>query len=1128
MLKIAVDRGGTFTDIYAIYNNEVYTYKLLSSSPFYSDPNTYGIKKILEKIFKKRFFKLPNEVFETVRFGTTVATNALLERKGVDVTLAITQGFKDLLKIGTQQREDLFSLEITKPTPLYKKVIEIKERVIPTKEGFRVLTPLEDIEIEGEGSLAVVCLHSYGFEDHEKRVKPKGFKYVVRSSEVISTIGVLKRAKSSVVDAYLTPVVKEYVQKILREFESEENIYFLKSDGSLTSPKEFRGINSLLSGPAGGVSALKTVYNGEPLIGFDMGGTSTDVSRYDGEVELVYEAKIASEEISYPMVEIHTVASGGGSVLNFENNLFKVGPQSSGSDPGPLCYGRGGKLSISDANLVTGRLQAQFMPKIFGKNGKEPLNLELAKQGFKEIATKLNKSVEEIAEAFLDLANEQMANAIKEITVKKGFDPKTHTLVSFGGAGGQHAVGVARKLGISKIFIPRHSGIFSAVGILNAPKSQTYLKAVEVKLKQFDSTIFNSFPKGKRSLFLKYEGTNTALEIEFKKDLQQEFKRKFKRQFGFLLERELVVESVKVEVREETPLIKPPKLPPKKFSPIATSLLFLDGRWQEAKVYRSVGAKQVIKGPAIILQESSTVVLDDYSKAVVTSYGDLEIFLEPKEEKITIKPAKLSLLANRFQFIATKMGHILQKAAISTNIKERNDFSCAIFDATGDLITNAPHIPVHLGSMSSVVKAIIKKFKTFKKGESFITNAPYEGGSHLPDITVVTPYVEDGEVKFWVASRGHHADIGGSVPGSMPPFSTTLQEEGALIEAFRVVENGVFKELQLRELLKGARRIEENISDIKAQLAANLEGIREVCKVQDREWFFKEIKKVSSKKIEQFFKDLTTKEATDYLDNGAKIALKVYKKQDKIIFDFSNSSPQLLSNQNTPSAVVRSAVIYSLRVMLQEEIPLNDGLLEPIEIILPKNSLLNPKKGLAVVGGNVTTSQRVVDVIFKAFKLAGASQGCMNNVVIGDESFGYYETVAGGAGATRKKEGASGVHTHMTNTKITDVEVIERRYPFMIEKFALRKNSGGEGRFKGGDGVIRIYRFLKPLEVGLLTERRALAPYGMEGGEEGKRGENYLEKDGETFNLGGKAKIKVESGDRLILKTPGGGGWGLK
>ncbi|NPA81393.1 MAG: 5-oxoprolinase [Epsilonproteobacteria bacterium] len=1146
MLKIAIDRGGTFTDIYAIYEGKVYREKILSESPFYEDSNSEGIRRILEKIFKKRFSKIELDEIEWIRLGTTVATNALLERKGADVSFLVTKGFRDLLEIRYQNREDLFALNIKKPKPLYKEVLEVDERVLPKEGGFLVEKSLNSIPKPSFDSVAVTLLHSYAFFDHEEEIAKKlSCKNISVSSKIMPSIKAVDRADTTVVDAYLTPVIEDYVERIVKNFKGdyENRLFFMKSDGGLCKADEFRGANSLLSGPAGGVVALKSIYKDTPLIGFDMGGTSTDVSRYDGEIELSYSRKIAGVYVAYPCVDIHTMAAGGGSRLFFKDGMFKVGPESSGSDPGPVCYGRGGYLSITDANLVTGRLDRESFPKIFGKSGKEPLDIEASRKAFLDIAKKVGKSVEEVAEAFIDVADENMANAIKEITVKKGFDAKKHILCSFGGAGGQHAVGVARKLGIKRVFIHRDSGILSAVGIAGADIKREFFKTLDKRFEfldidaEFDGFVKENFIASdeiEKSVFIKYEGTETPLEIRYSLSLREDFEKKYKRIFGFNLDKPLVVESVKIVFvkRGQEPLRE--RIEEGECKPLKEVEVFLNSRFQKAKLYDRVFAFSKIKGPALILQENSTVLLDEGSEAFVNEYGDIEIELKDIEKREEIKEAKISLYANRLTFIAKKMGDILQKSAISTNIKERADFSCAIFDKNGDLITNAPHIPVHLGSMSSVVKAIIKKFPKINNS-SYITNVPYEGGSHLPDITVVTPYLENEEVLFWVASRGHHADIGGKVAGSMPPFSKYLWEEGAVIEAFEVVKDGEFQERLLRDIFINAkaRNIEDNISDIKAQIAANMEGIKGLLELDrdDLFEFFEDIKKISAKKMREFFLSLEDREffAKDYLDNGAKIVLKVrIEKSGKAVFDFEDSSPQLLSNQNVPYSVLKSAVLYSLRVMLNDEVPLNEGLMEPVELIIPKNSLLDPDRDLAVVGGNVTTSQRIVDVIFKAFKVAAASQGCMNNIIFGDESFGYYETLAGGAGATREAEGADGVHTHMTNTKITDVEVIERRYPVKIEKFSIRKGSGGEGRYRGGDGIVREIRFLKPLDVAVLSERRVFAPYGMDGGECGERGENYLKRGEKLYNLTAKASFRAEKNDILIIKTPGGGGCGEK
>ena len=734
-----------------------------------------------------------------------------------------------------------------------------------------------------------------------------------------------------------------------------------------------------------------------------------------------------------------------------------------------------------------------------------------------------------------------MANAIKEITVKKGYDVKNHTLCAFGGAGGQHAVGVARKLGIKKVFIHKDSGILSAVGIANADISKTFFKSFDKKVneinlkKEFEKFDYKS-DKTKKTLLLKYAQTTTTIEVEYKENFLNEFYEKHKRLFGFLLDKEIIVESIKIDFINVSNLCEREKFKPKKITPIKEQEIFLNGSWQKAKIYNEIAPQATIEGPALIIQDTSTIVLDEKSKAFINDYLDISITLEEIKKTKQIKEVELALISNRFKFIATKMGDILQKTALSTNIKERLDFSCAIFDSKGNLVSNAPHIPVHLGSMSSVVKSIIKKFGKINSS-TYITNAPYEGGSHLPDITVVSPYLEDEKVLFWVASRGHHSDIGGIVPGSMPPNSIALNQEGAIIEAFEVVKNGEFQEQKLVKLLEdaNAKNIKNNLSDIKAQISANLsgiEGVKELIKNGvDIFWYMDEIKKISTQKIKSFFKTFKGREfsAVDFLDNGAKIKLKVsVNDNNEARFDFSGTSYELLSNQNAPLSVLRSAIIYSLRVMLDDDIPLNEGIIEPVKITVEENSILHPSKEAAIVGGNVTTSQRIVDVIFKAFSVAAASQGCMNNIIFGNEKFGYYETIAGGIGATKDSNGASALHSHMTNTKITDVEVIEREFPVKINRFGLRKGSGGEGKFKGGDGVIREFEFLETVNVSILTERRVYAPYGLEGGKDAKVGKNILVKKDKVFNLTSKASFKADVGDKLIIKTPGGGGYGKK
>ena len=1145
MIQIAIDRGGTFTDAIAIYKGKIYTKKILSQSGKYKDSNTQAIKEILKDIFNTDYEKIDSLLFSQIRLGTTVATNALLEKKGADVSFLVTKGFKDLLEINYQNRSDLFALNIKKNSPLYKEVIEVDERVIPTKDGFKTLKKLKKIPNPKYDSVAVLLMHSYGKKNHEKQIKKAlKNKQVSISCEVMPLIKAIDRAQTTLIDAYLTPIIKNYIKNIIAQFNSTpKNLFFIKSDGSLCKADDFRGANSLLSGPAGGVVALKSIYKDTPLIGFDMGGTSTDVCRYSGEIELKYNQEIADSLINYPSVDIYTIASGGGSILGLKDSILTVGPQSSGANPGPLCYGRDGILSLSDANVVTNHLPINALPKIFGKDNKSALNKDLAIKGFEPIAKKLNKSVEELAQAYIDIANEQMANAIKEITLKKGYNPSNHILCSFGGAGGQHAVGVARKLGIKKIFIHKNSGILSAVGILNADIKNELYKTVQKELNGFNlealfKDLIKSYKKSydvvKKKLFIKYKDTNNSFELEYGKNIKEKFKKAYKRRFGFNLNKSLVVEAVKVEFITISKDFKRQELKESK-TEFFTDKIYLNSSWQECKVYTKIAPNSTILGPALILQDSSTILLDEKSKAFVNRYGDIEIELEDLQNSTELfKEANLALMSNKIAFIAKKMGDMLQLSAISTNIKERADYSCAIFDSKGDLIANAPHIPVHLGSMSSVIKALIKKFPKISNS-TYITNAPYEGGSHLPDITVATPFIKNKKVLFWVASRGHHSDIGGIVSGSMPPFSKSLKEEGAIIEAFEVVKDNKFQEEKLIKIFKksGAKNINNNISDIKAQIAANYEGIKELSKLDLNllQEYFKDIKKISAKKIEAFLKKYENKKlkAIDFLDNGAKIELNVTIKNKKAVFDFTNSDFELLSNQNTPPSIVKSAVLYSLRVMLNQDLPLNEGILKPITIKLLKNSLLNPSKNAAVVGGNVTTSQRIVDVILSAFGVAANSCGCMNNVIFGDKSFGYYETIGGGSGATNGNCGASGVHTHMTNTKITDTEIIELRYPVLIKKFEIRKNSGGKGKFRGGDGLIREYQFLKDnLEISILSERRVFKPNGLKGGKKAKRGKNILKRKNKKFYLGSKATFKSKKGDILIIKTPGGGGFGKK
>ncbi|WP_353663200.1 hydantoinase B/oxoprolinase family protein [Hydrogenimonas sp. SS33] len=1162
-IQFAIDRGGTFTDLIARVGERFIVKKVLSQSPFYPEACSHAIGEVFRELGVE-VRKIPVEKIGWVRMGTTIATNALLERKGEPVTLVVTEGFKDLLRIGDQSRPDLFALEIEKPEPLYEEIVEVPERVLWRRGRAEVEKAVDLPALQARlknaktKNIAICLKHAYAFDTHEKAVAEEAERRGMRttcSHGVDPMPGYLARAQTTLCDAYLTPKLQHYLDTFRAAFDGNiaAKTLMMQSSGDLCAMAAFRGSRALLSGPAGGVTALASIYEGTPLIGFDMGGTSTDVCRYDGQVALRHESAVEGMRVRAPQVDLHTVASGGGSRLFLRDGLFVVGPESSGADPGPLCYGRRGFLSITDANLVTGRLDARLFPAIFGPGGDAPLDVAAAREGFEPIAKRLNQSIEAVAEGFLEVANEQMAAAIREITEKRGFDAASHRLCAFGGAGGQHAVAVAKKLGIRTVVIHRYAGILSAYGMALAKRRRDASMLVELPLKKLGIAAYEPLRERLEEeeplagalldylVTVRYEGAENRIEVPYKK-AKAAFEEAYRRQFGFLMpERGLIAESVRLVATYETDGWARPTIAPQagKPSPIHFQRLYLAGEWHDAPVYEmaALGSGAEIAGPALVMQETSTIVLEPGCRARVDGFGDLYIDVpRAKEPESGIDGVRLALMQNRFHFIAERMGQMLQKSAVSTNIKERLDFSCAIFDADGRLVSNAPHIPVHLGSMSSVVRALIEKFGTFEEGVSFITNAPHEGGSHLPDITVATPFVREGEVLFWVASRGHHADIGGKVPGSMPPFSATIGEEGALIEAFALVQEGRMAEEKVVALLQkaGARNIADNLSDLRAQLAANRAGLEGVLALMGQSGeesvrsYMAEILAVSENAMRRWLARRAGRYAfADRLDGGAEIRLAISVDDNgEALFDFTGTSPQLFGNQNTPPSVVRSAVLYALRAMLRRPLPLNDGLLAPVRLVLPEGSLLNPSADAAVVGGNVTTSQRIVDVVLGAFGEAAASQGCMNNVTFGNDAFGYYETIAGGAGATAQADGCDGVHTHMTNTRITDVEILERRYPVVVESFALRHGSGGMGAHAGGDSLIRHYRFLEPMAFAILSERRVFAPFGMAGGEPGEKGRNLLIREGVIRDLGAKARLQVFPGDVVRIETPGGGGYG--
>ena len=1236
IFRFSIDRGGTFTDVYAEVPGEpgFAVVKLLSEDPDnYEDAPREGIRRILAAHGIEEIDGLVDgSRIEWIRMGTTVATNALLERKGARTALVTSRGFGDILRIGSQERPDLFDLRIKKPDLLYEEVIEVDERVRllqadEDESGLEVVTgrtgerfviasapdpdqvraqlqPLVDRGITG---LAIVFLHGYGWPEHEELVgrlaREMGFTQVSLSSRVMPVVKMVPRGDTTMVDAYLTPHIRRYLSGFKRGFVDQldnTNLLFMQSDGGLAPAGSFTGSRAILSGPAGGVVGYGlTTYNketGRPVIGFDMGGTSTDVSRYDGELDLTFESRTAGVRIQAPQLDIRTVAAGGGSRLFFENSMFKVGPESAGAHPGPVCYRKNGHLAITDANLVLGRLQAGYFPHIFGPDEDQALDVQAARAAMEEMTDRINRyyadsgqaplTVEETALGFLEVANEVMVRPIREVSVMRGFDIKEHVLATFGGAGSQHACAIARILGISTIFIHRFSGILSAYGIGLADTVMEKQKPAALVLtagemdqirQQLDRLqqaaeadlaaqgIQPANITSRRYLNLRYRGTDTALMIEQADDcgFADSFLARYRREFGFVLEdREILIDDYRVRAIGKGGGLARHKIPRAHGEPEKEEVVscYFHGGYRNTDLYlmEKLAAGHRLAGPAIIIQQTATIVVEPDCTALITDYGDVEISVgRSRDRRMTtaVNPVQLAIFSNLFMSIAEQMGRMLQKTAISTNIKERLDFSCALFDPSGNLVANAPHVPVHLGAMSEAVREQIRRCPDIGPGDVLLSNHPAAGGSHLPDITVMTPVFADREIIFWVASRGHHGDVGGISPGSMPPHSHRLVEEGAAILSFKLVKNGVFQEQGIVELLQattddgdrrisGSRRLSDNISDLKAQVAANRKGIDLILEMVEHyglavvQAYMGHVQAAAETAVRESLRALSIEKglpeqgriaAADSLDDGSPIALAITidRRDGSALFDFTGTGPEIWGNLNAPRAVTQSAILYCLRCLVEKDIPLNYGCLIPIRLNIPEGCLLDPSPEAAVVGGNVLTSQRVVDVILKAFGVAAASQGCMNNFTFGNDRFGYYETIGGGAGAGPGWHGQSGVHTHMTNTRITDPEILERRYPVLLRKFSIRRGSGGQGRYNGGDGLVREIEFLAPLQVAILSERRVFAPYGLAEGEPGKRGKNlFFTGDGRVLNLGGKNEITARPGDRIRICTPGGGGYG--
>ncbi|GJT96584.1 5-oxoprolinase [Tanacetum coccineum] len=1244
-LRFCIDRGGTFTDVYAEIPGqpEGKVMKLLSVDPSnYEDAPVEGIRRILEEYTGNkipRTSKVPTENIEWIRMGTTVATNALLERKGERIALCVTRGFKDLLQIGNQARPNIFDLTVLKASNLYEEVIEVDERIELASESdesnlvtgisgekVRIVKTVDEASLrpllnglldKGIKCLAVVLMHSYTYPNHELALQnlavSMGFKHVSLSSSLTPMVRAVPRGLTASVDAYLTPVIKEYLSGFISKFDDnlgKINVLFMQSDGGLAPESRFSGHKAVLSGPAGGVvgysQTLFGVETEKPLIGFDMGGTSTDVSRYAGSYEQVLETQIAGAIIQAPQLDISTVAAGGGSKLKFQFGAFRVGPESVGAHPGPVCYRKGGELAVTDANLVLGYVIPDYFPSIFGPNEDQPLDIEETRKEFEKLAKQINSyrktidpsskemSVEEIAQGFVNVANETMCRPIRQLTEMKGHETKNHALACFGGAGPQHACAIARSLGMNEVLVHRFCGILSAYGMgladvieeAQEPYSATYgpesvleasrretLLLKQVKQKLINQGFEESSVTTESYLNLRYEGTDTAIMVKGSgNDYASDFVKLFQQEYGFKLEnRNILICDVRVRGIGVTNILKPRVTESSSGTPKASGeyKVYFENGWHNTPLFKleNLGYGHVIPGPSVIMNGNSTVIVEPNCKAIITKYGNIKIEIESSVTTVKVSEkvadvVQLSIFNHRFMGIAEQMGRTLQRTSISTNIKERLDFSCALFDPDGGLVANAPHVPVHLGAMSSTVQWQLEYWgKNLSEGDVLVTNHPCSGGSHLPDITVITPVFDNGKLVFFVASRGHHAEIGGITPGSMPPFSKSIYEEGAAIKAFKLVEKGIFQEEGITKLLKypssdeslikipGTRRLQDNLSDLRAQIAANQRGIvliKELIEhygLETVQSYMVYVQKNAEEAVREMLKSIPEKvsfqsahsdgsitiEEEDYMDDGSSIHLKltIDSKKGEAFFDFSGTTSEVYGNWNSPEAVTKAAVIYCLRCLVDVDIPLNQGCLAPVKIFIPPGSFLSPSDKAAVVGGNVLTSQRITDVVLMAFQACACSQGCMNNLTFGDDTFGYYETIAGGSGAGPTWDGTSGVQCHMTNTRMTDPEIFEQRYPVILHKFGLREGSGGGGVHKGGDGVVREIEFRRPVVVSILSERRVHAPRGLNGGKDGARGVNYLvTKDKRRVYLGGKNTMEVEAGEILEILTPGGGGWG--
>ncbi|MCA3242717.1 MAG: hydantoinase B/oxoprolinase family protein [Rubrivivax sp.] len=1188
-----IDRGGTFTDIVGrAPEGTLHTLKLLSENPEqYRDAAVEGIRRLLGLAAGE---PITPERVDCVKMGTTVATNALLERKGDRTLLVTTRGFRDALRIAYQARPKLFERHIQLPELLYERVIEAEERIGAHGE---LLQALDEAHLRerlwaafdaGIRAVAVVFMHGYRYTAHEaaaaRIARELGFTQVSASHEVSPLMKLVSRGDTTVVDAYLSPILRRYVDQVAAQMPGVR-LFFMQSSGGLTEAHRFQGKDAILSGPAGGiVGMVRTAVAGGhgKVIGFDMGGTSTDVSHFAGQFERAFETQVAGVRMRAPMMSIHTVAAGGGSLLTFDGARLRVGPQSAGANPGPASYRRGGPLATTDANVLLGKIQPAHFPAVFGPAANEPLDRGVVVAKFEELATQVAQASgrpttpESLAEGFLQIAVQNMANAIKRISVARGYDVTQYTLQCFGGAGGQHACLVADALGMGRVFVHPLAGVLSAYGMgladqiamreasIECPLDAAGLAEAEARLATLataaaDELRSQGVPAAdiqvQRQVHVRYQGTDTALAVPMAGigDITQAFEAGYRQRFAFLMPgRGLVIEAVSIEAvgaGERHADALHGGEPAAHTPPPQARVRMHSGQWHEAGLYvrERLEAGALIDGPAVIAEKNATTVVEPGWQARLTAAGPIELQrVRPRDSQHAIgtdaDPVMLEVFNNLFMNIAEQMGLRLQNTAYSVNIKERLDFSCALFDAAGQLIANAPHMPVHLGSMSESIKTVIERNPAMQPGDVYVLNDPYHGGTHLPDVTVVTPvYLQTPDTKpsFYVASRGHHADIGGSTPGSMPPFSTTIDEEGVLFDNFLLVRDGRLREAELNAQLGSgrwpARNPAQTIADLRAQIAANEKGVQELQAMVAQfgratvAAYMRHVQDNAEESVRRVITALKDGQFTLPLDNGARIAVKVTVDAPNraATIDFTGTSAQLPNNFNAPKAVTMAAVLYVFRTLVDDDIPLNAGCLKPLRVIVPEGCMLNPNPPAAVVAGNVETSMCVTNALYGALGVMAASQCTMNNFTFGNQRHQYYETISGGSGAGDGFAGTSVVQTHMTNSRLTDPEVLEFRFPVRLESYAIRAGSGGAGRFRGGDGGVRRVRFLEAMTASILSNGRTVPAFGMAGGEPGALGLNRVERsDGRVEALGHIGQVEMAPGDVFVVETPGGGGWG--